>query len=421
MANKFYIKPFAVSGTRVAVPDNTQSDGSVSFNDGYGADYSLNPASAPAALNIERTKFNQIIYDITNNIRSYQIMGAPDFITSSDNAGTPFSYAQGARVLYSGVVYESLTGSNTDLPSVTTSWKVAGMLSNGTYSDITVDTNGAHLNFSNFAANTILANATTSAAHPTPLALTANSVLFMDSSHINVLSMAANTILLRGATGDIVAGTLGSGFSIVAGALTYSGAPFPVSTASGTNTITATYSPTTALTDKLILRLISAGINTSTTPTFSADGNTARNIVRYGGQPLAPGDMGNAGYVTLLQYNLANTRWELLNPAHVFYESAQTTVAASTNVTFTHGLGAIPKWIQVVLVNITADLGYSPGDEVPVLWQYFSGGVSLTIWSSSTSIGIALTNTPTITTKTTGTLSTITLANWKWIARASLS
>lgn len=81
--------------------------------------------------------------------------------------------------------------------------------------------------------------------------------------------------------------------------------------------ITATYAPAiVALTDGLILGFRSLGANATTTPTFAPNGLTAHTIVKAGGVALAAGDIGAANAEHLLRYNLANTRWELLNPKY---------------------------------------------------------------------------------------------------------
>lgn len=89
----------------------------------------------------------------------------------------------------------------------------------------------------------------------------------------------------------------------------------PVAAAAGTvDAITADYTPDITLADQKMVAVVAAGANTSTTPTFAPDGLTARTIVKNGGQALAAGDISGAGHVVILEYNLANTRWELLNP-----------------------------------------------------------------------------------------------------------
>jgi hypothetical protein len=80
--------------------------------------------------------------------------------------------------------------------------------------------------------------------------------------------------------------------------------------------ITATYSPAiVTLTDGLLVGFRAVGANTSTAPTFAPNGLTARAITKRGGSALAVGDIPAANAEVTLRYNLANTRWELLNPA----------------------------------------------------------------------------------------------------------
>lgn len=89
-------------------------------------------------------------------------------------------------------------------------------------------------------------------------------------------------------------------------------------TATGTvDAITCTASPAPAsLTDKLKYFVKALGANTSTTPTFAPNGLTARTITKLGGQALVAGDIPRAGAVAILQYDLTNTRWELMNPVY---------------------------------------------------------------------------------------------------------
>lgn len=90
----------------------------------------------------------------------------------------------------------------------------------------------------------------------------------------------------------------------------------PIATAGGTvDAITADYTPNLTLTDLTLCAFVASGANTSTTPTFAPDGLTAHTIVKKGGQALVAGDIPGALAVCILEYNLANTRWELLNPA----------------------------------------------------------------------------------------------------------
>lgn len=123
---KYFRIPFCATGTKTAVPDAHQTDGTVNYTDGYGPQYGLDKAVDPSALNIERDKMNELFYDITNALKTIQQQAYPDFITSSDNGGTPYSYSRGNTVRYNNgtttETYVSLINGNTDLPTVTSSW-----------------------------------------------------------------------------------------------------------------------------------------------------------------------------------------------------------------------------------------------------------------------------------------------------------
>jgi hypothetical protein len=88
------------------------------------------------------------------------------------------------------------------------------------------------------------------------------------------------------------------------------------SDAGGTaDAITASYNPPiTALVDGQICYVRAGAENATTTPTFSPDSLTARTIVKYGGNALEAGEIKGDGHELILRYDLANTRWELLNP-----------------------------------------------------------------------------------------------------------
>lgn len=80
--------------------------------------------------------------------------------------------------------------------------------------------------------------------------------------------------------------------------------------------LAATYIPAlTALVDGQLCHVRAVAANATTTPTFSPNGLTARTITKIGGATLAVADINATGHEIILRYNLANTRWELLNPA----------------------------------------------------------------------------------------------------------
>jgi hypothetical protein len=78
--------------------------------------------------------------------------------------------------------------------------------------------------------------------------------------------------------------------------------------------IAATYAPPiTALVDGQHCSVRAANANATTTPTFSPNGITAHTITKFGGTALGIGDI-QTNQELDLRYNLANTRWELLDP-----------------------------------------------------------------------------------------------------------
>lgn len=92
-----------------------------------------------------------------------------------------------------------------------------------------------------------------------------------------------------------------------------------VGTAGGTsNVITGVSSPPVGVvTDGMIVFVRFASAITARNPTYKLDGSTPELITKRGGASLEVGDVPNALFEGVLRYNLANTRWELLNPASV--------------------------------------------------------------------------------------------------------
>lgn len=91
-----------------------------------------------------------------------------------------------------------------------------------------------------------------------------------------------------------------------------------VAAAGTSDAITATYSPAvTALVDGQVLYFRATAANLTTTPTFKPNAVTAEVITKNGGQALAVGDIPGSLAEVGVRYNLANTRWELLNPPDV--------------------------------------------------------------------------------------------------------
>ena len=139
--------------------------------------------------------------------------------------------------------------------------------------------------------------------------------------------------------------------------------------------ITADYEPeVTALTDGLILGFRAGAANATTTPTFAPDGLAAHTIVKAGGGALVAGNIAGQYAEYLVRYNLANTRWELLNPTFVAavapfsksYTSPAQVITLAGALTLAHGLSAMPILLQARYVCQADELGYTAGDEVMI-------------------------------------------------------
>src|SRR2546428_9108025 len=114
----FFKVPFGTGGDKTAIPITVQPDGSVSYTEGFGPNYEANPLTDPDALPVPRLQTNEFYYQISLAMQQYQTLSVPEFITSSDNGGAPYSYNKGVNVLYDDgingpLVYQSQVNSNT--------------------------------------------------------------------------------------------------------------------------------------------------------------------------------------------------------------------------------------------------------------------------------------------------------------------
>lgn len=186
-----------------------------------------------------------------------------------------------------------------------------------------------------------------------------------------------------------------------------------ISTAAGTvDAITATYSPVLTLTDKVMCAFVATGANATTTPTFSPDGLTAHTIVKQGGQALVAGDIPNALAVCILEYNLANTRWELLNPA--YGKTATNILKANFGATF-NGQGGVITNSNIAVAEIVVPANGNITDFVIESYYmvagvptYLSGSIVCDLYSGGASI-IGAGNKPTLTAASTASAA---VAGW---------
>lgn len=139
----------------------------------------------------------------------------------------------------------------------------------------------------------------------------------------------------------------------------------PTAAAGGTvDAITATFSPAITLTDRQKCCVICAGANTSATPTFAPDGLAAHTITTNGGQALAAGSIPAAGFVAILEYNAAGTRWELMNPASTEsqykYVTASDAIGAGVMAEYDSS-GTVMPWNNVLATSIGQAQSFSDG------------------------------------------------------------
>ena len=122
--------------------------------------------------------------------------------------------------------------------------------------------------------------------------------------------------------------------------------------------ITATFTPTvTALVSGLTLYVRASAANTTTTPTFSPNGLTAKTIVKNSNTALAVGDIAGAGHILILQYDATLGFWKLSNPA-VSSSIPDEIVNAQTGTTYTYLIG--DKGKLVTHTNVAAIAGTLP-------------------------------------------------------------
>lgn len=90
----------------------------------------------------------------------------------------------------------------------------------------------------------------------------------------------------------------------------------PTAVAGGTaDAITADFTPNVALTNGTTVIVRAGAANTTTTPTFSPDGLTAKTIVKGNNLALAAGDIAGAGHWLEMNFDTVLDKWVLQNPA----------------------------------------------------------------------------------------------------------
>ncbi|CAH6851551.1 hypothetical protein EDB29_1011095 [Vibrio crassostreae] len=110
---KYFLTPFASGGDKTEVPDYSE-DASISYSTGYTFNYEINPDESPEGLFLERDKWNQVLFDITDNIKWWQENSFPDWIDNTID--DQFGYPKGAVTWYQGNLYTSVSDNNQSRP-----------------------------------------------------------------------------------------------------------------------------------------------------------------------------------------------------------------------------------------------------------------------------------------------------------------
>lgn len=111
---KPFTTPFAENGDVMFIPETAQADGSVSYETGFGPDYSADPLEANAKP-VPRAGHNELFNQITGSIGDIQRQGAADWYQEfADDGG----YPKNAVVWDQGDRWKSQIDGNTTRPSV---------------------------------------------------------------------------------------------------------------------------------------------------------------------------------------------------------------------------------------------------------------------------------------------------------------
>ena len=104
-----------------------------------------------------------------------------------------------------------------------------------------------------------------------------------------------------------------------------------------------------------------------------------------------------------------------------FFQSATQSIVANGLITVAHGLGQKPNLVQLILQNVTGELGYTTGNEVVYGAYYendFNSGISIEITSTDVVVYTAAGNLFINEKSGIHNLNSITYANWKLIVKA---
>lgn len=221
-------------------------------------------------------------------------------------------------------------------------------------------------------------------------------------------SVDSEVSLFSGTTGKVIKRATGTGFmKMIAGVLQ------SAATTIGTSEM-ANNSVTNAIAAQMPANSVKVNNTTSTA--------NATEIMLAVTELVGRASAGNVQNIAL-GTNLSMSG-NVLNAAsytpNIFNSTAQTLTTSST-LTIAHGLGAEPTIIQLILQNVTTNLGWSPGDRVfyPALADDSGATNGFNISADATNIYILqAAGSPLLLTKgSPGSASPLTPANWSLFVR----
>ncbi len=111
---KIFNVPFAEDGDRAPIPETTQMNGEVSYQQGYGFDYERPPEDENRKL-IERDQANQLYHDITAALGEIQKLGAARWQVSAG------PYPVGAQVFHGPGIWSAVAATSQE-PGAGSDW-----------------------------------------------------------------------------------------------------------------------------------------------------------------------------------------------------------------------------------------------------------------------------------------------------------
>lgn len=100
------------------------------------------------------------------------------------------------------------------------------------------------------------------------------------------------------------------------------------------------------------------------------------------------------------------------------YTSPEQVITPGGTITLTHGLGTMPKLVQFSIICKVAEAGYSVGDEVNAEKEATTLSYNYSVGRNDTSLRCACGSSGLAAVNASGSVSTLTSANWRLIVRA---